>query len=119
MIDKYGLFSVPKLLGVSIYKVISMINGAENLKLWNRHVFIDDYLSNYQPIEFYSEIDTPLILKTNKESYHEIEYLRRNYASISIKDGLTHKPKSTYTIGITELPDEIFDIFVNLYWEGS
>jgi hypothetical protein len=59
MIDKYGLFSVPKLLGVSIYKVIS------------------------------------------------------------IKDGLTHKPKSTYTIGITELPDEIFDIFVNLYWEGS
>ena len=122
IINTMGLFSVPKILGISMYKVIHLIGGVENLTFNQRLRFITDFTKEVGGISF-GEMDyDPIRLKSNDEEYHEITFLGGQKAIVEVWEGPDFFDSAgEYGISYYNLPDdifnEIFDLLVEFYYK--
>ena len=122
IIDTIGLFDTPKILGISMYKVIHLIGGVENLTFNQRLRFITDFTKEVGGVSF-GEMDyDPIRLKSNDEEYHEITYLGSQKAIVEVWEGPDFFDSAgEYGISYYNLPDdifnEIFDLLVEFYYK--
>jgi hypothetical protein len=122
LIDNIGLFETPKILGISIYNVMNLINGVDNLTFDQRLKFITDFTKEAGGISFDEINFDPIRLKSNDEEYHEITFLGRQKAIIDVWEGPEFFDNAgQYNIGYYNLPDdifnEIFDLLVEFYYK--
>jgi hypothetical protein len=117
IINTMGLFSVPKILGIPIYKVIHLIGGVENITFDQRLRFITDFTKEAGGIGFgFGEMfSEPITLKLNDEEYHEIMFLGGQKVTIDVWGGhelSTHVGQ--YGVSYYNLPDDIFNVIFDL-----
>jgi hypothetical protein len=122
IINTMGLFSIPKILGISMYKVIHLIGGVENLTFNQRLRFITDFTKEVGGVSFGEMNSDPITLKSYDEEYHDIVFLGSQKVTIDVWDG--HGLSTLigkYGVSYHNLPDdifnEIFDLLVEFYYK--
>jgi hypothetical protein len=119
IINTMGLFSIPKILGISMYKVIHLIGGVENLTFNQRLRFITDLTKEVGGVSFGEMNSDPITLKSYDEEYHDIVFLGGQKVTIDVWGGELSTHIGQYGISYHNLPDdifnEIFDLLVEFY----
>jgi hypothetical protein len=122
IINTMGLFSIPKILGISMYKVIHLIGGVENLTFNQRLRFITDFTKEVGGVSFGEMNSDPITLKSYDEEYHDIVFLGSQKVTIDVLGGYGLSTLiGQYGVSYHNLPDvifnEIFDLLVEFYYK--
>jgi hypothetical protein len=120
LIETRGLFETSKMFDVSIYRILSMIGGVENISLGVMRRFITDVLENVGNIHLGSIGVEPIFVKSNDDEFYQIESLQLKNVRIDIWGGYKLSTWiGEYRVSYDELSDnlieQIFDVLIDNY----